>query len=470
MSVDGDETEGVRSAMVGVIMNEGDGGGVASAVRDEYSSLTSKAEQVFDEKQMRVLRDKCKYTPMRLTEEERMLLRVLNSALNVSEYTDNVDTLRNRSKHATIISELEQVLRTILGLMICSDPAKGEQLIENKLEANADFFRAIFEVGRRYKIMNPEKMRGTYGKLMYILQDTQNRFIQPQIGFCCVKDVLTVYSFLEEKEALDLLEDARILIATRDITDKDGKRTREEVAADVQMKHMAAAELKGRHARATLSEADIQRVLDSIADSNNYLTFNVGPVRRMLGHLRHNFTSESYENGFSLAIGGGGRSRFSYSNRGSFMYGSGYGSSYFKTDSSKLSHDHSTHFTYVQQSLRLWRDIMQHMYKLWYKADQDLLCPNTSYNLMNTGQGLQRVQSCPKVGAEMRSTLSAVQRDCGPWVGLSVVHLGDRDVPNALIFIDKYTQVRLTTLLLSMLTSIALPCGCKLTFMTFLAG
>jgi hypothetical protein len=54
------------------------------------------------------------------------------------------------------------------------------------------------------------------------------------------------------------------------------------------------------------------------------------------------------------------------------------------------------------------------------------------YRLVDTGQGYQRLQQCPHVRQEMSRILHTVQssRGVGSWVGLSVVHLGDRDVPN----------------------------------------
>ena len=44
----------------------------------------------------------------------------------------------------------------------------------------------------------------------------------------------------------------------------------------------------------------------------------------------------------------------------------------------------------------------------------------------------------------MHQLLHSVQskaRGAGGWVGSSLIHLGDSNVPNALLFIDKYSQV-----------------------------
>jgi len=57
-------------------------------------------------------------------------------------------------------------------------------------------------------------------------------------------------------------------------------------------------------------------------------------------------------------------------------------------------------------------------------------------------QGLNRVQQAPSVSKAMHSILWRCQQRLGQWVGSSVIHLGDHNVPNALMFIDKYTQAR----------------------------
>ena len=51
------------------------------------------------------------------------------------------------------------------------------------------------------------------------------------------------------------------------------------------------------------------------------------------------------------------------------------------------------------------------------------------------------MQSAPGVNKAIHQVLARCQSKLGGWVGSSVVHLGDHNVPNALMFIDKYTQV-----------------------------
>lgn len=119
----------------------------------------------------------------------------------------------------------------------------------------------------------------------------------------------------------------------------------------------------------------------------------------------------------------------------------------------RLSHSHSAQWQYVHQTLSLWREIMHEMFHLWYQADEDLLDDRNPYRLRDTGQGLNRLQACPRIGRSIHRILHAAQKRCGSWIGSSVVHLGDRNVPNALMFIDKYNQV--TRILGPLVTCIA---------------
>jgi hypothetical protein len=331
---------------------------------------------------------------------------------------------------------------------------------------NATFFQTMFEIGRRNKVLNPSSMRNTYGKLMYILQDAQNPTVAKSLGFSLHKDLLLVGSFLEQYEGgVALLHDKRLVGATQFVQDRDPttgarldrtivdqtvaekRRLTEELVKDY-ASHAATnttKETTTTTSASLLSENVIRRCIDSISDAIVYVDLNVAPVEQMLQQLEENFDPNQVANGFSLELRGSSRSSTTSSTLTSFsQYGryglSAYGSS--GNDGPTLSHSHATQFVFVWQSLRLWCKVMRNMHRLWVCADEDLLSTTTSYQLFNTGQGLNRVQSCPRVAKVMRALLNATQEDAGAnWVGLSVIHLGDRDVPNALIFIDKYTQI-----------------------------
>ncbi len=147
---------------------------------------------------------RAKYIPLRLNVDERDLLRLLvrvwaclcglsqnssfqigtqDGALRVSEYTDHVDVTSHdygwgwsfnhsvTKKGSKMDLHLREFLQLLLGLHLCFDFREGQKRVKQAMKHSVVIFQHIFEVGRRYKIMNPDRMRSTYGKLVHILQD-----------------------------------------------------------------------------------------------------------------------------------------------------------------------------------------------------------------------------------------------------------------------------------------------------------
>lgn len=90
----------------------------------------------------------------------------------VSEYTDKIDVIGfGLSKSKRIVAQIKELCAIMSGLVVAADYKQGQELFSDRdFEANSEFYQKIFELGRRHKIMNPDKMRTTYGKLIYILQ------------------------------------------------------------------------------------------------------------------------------------------------------------------------------------------------------------------------------------------------------------------------------------------------------------
>ena len=155
-------------------------------------------------------------------------------------------------------------------------------------------------------------------------------------------------------------------------------------------------------------------LLDS--DNNSFLNSDRVPIDKVLDYLSTHFSPGIIEEGYSLSIVSG-------------------------EDGARLSHSHEKQYYYALQSLTLWRDITDDMFRLWCMAEEDLLSETITYSLQDTGQGMQRVQQSPRTYKAMQQILARVQSKVSHWIGSSVIHMGDHNVPNALSFIDKYTQV-----------------------------
>lgn len=411
-------------------------------------------------------------TPLRLVWEERELLRLLESTLYISDYTDNTDIFHAGNKNRVIVKQIRQICSILTGLVLARDYEEGQRMIREREFAHlAPFFQACFEIGRRHKILNPDRMRDSYGKLIYFLMDSQTHAISDLLGFDCVKPVKTVKQLLAKKTGgLDLLSDPLLIIATQEIYAEGLTRSqlnflskrKSEAAQQLIRKYVAGSVEKGgergrdgrrggslfRHLRhslwsigsgdggdkekekdplgaprakeweeTTLTEEDVEMAVYSMKDHMTFLRYNEKPIEDMYNFLVTHFDPRGAEGaGLELEIVAG---------RGG----------------ARLTHGHARQFQYVKQSLLFWREALRNFYSLWIAADKDML--SHAYRLRETGQGLNRIQQAPETAALMHKILAKVQREAGGWIGSSAIHLGDHAVPNALMFIDKYAQIPL---------------------------
>jgi len=202
----------------------------------------------------------------------------------------------------------------LTGLLVGVDYAGGRALDESRdYAAHAEFFRSVFEIGRRYKIMNPEKMRTAYAKLMYILQDSMQPQIQDILGFELVAPLVTVYSTLEAGGALGMLSDPMIDVATRECLPRDEngrEKTRREMEAEIEAKDKATEILGRKYASERITADGVRQCLYSIKDNNSFLRCNRDPIDQAIVWLdelygKHEEMAEEKEDSKSSSEGSG---------------------------------------------------------------------------------------------------------------------------------------------------------------------
>ncbi|KAF5219604.1 hypothetical protein C3747_85g178 [Trypanosoma cruzi] len=346
---------------------------------------------------------------LRLTDTEREDLQLLIAALKVSEYTDDVDDIRHpNSREERMYRCMRELFDTTLGLCIASGSVSRE-VREEVARGNTDvrltisILIGLFEIFRRHKRLNPFSNRSEFGKLTMLLQDVQKRSIQERlrISHSLLIPVQTVGMELRRVGAEELLTD-------RDV-DKYLVTHGTEKAAVLQ-------KLLDRYGGSECKPV-VERCLRSIDDVSQFIEGNVRPLRWLRQIICEEFLPLDGNPKYDLSIRAG-------------------------VNGAKFSHDHKRHCQYVVESLTLWENVQRNIFDFWQVSEDDMLIDGDGhYTFVNTGQGFHRMCRAPKSYSRMARCVSEADQEMGGWVGIKVIHLGDRDVPNPLVFIDKYTVI-----------------------------
>ncbi len=153
----------------------------SASIEDDNEDL----EDVPQSESHKTVKERASFIPIRLSMGERKMLRLVEAAMDCCDYTTEVDKpfkSATRRTHA----QMKHVTSVLRGMVTACDYSAGQTLLEEDNYSDYEkFFRQMFEIARRHKIMNPEKMRTEYGKLVYLLQDAVSPSIQPHLSFSC---------------------------------------------------------------------------------------------------------------------------------------------------------------------------------------------------------------------------------------------------------------------------------------------
>ncbi|CBH17992.1 Protein of unknown function (DUF2009), putative [Trypanosoma equiperdum] len=345
---------------------------------------------------------------LRLSDEEREELQLLIAALNVSEYTDDVDDIRRLSARDDRMCRcIRELFDTVLGLYVASGrvPREMKEGIASgraSTQMTLKILPSLFEIFRRHKRLNPFSNRSEFGKLTMLLQDLRKPTVQQRLEIChsLIIPVKTVGGELQRVGAEAMLRDPDL---------------GEYLNSFDKNKVTAFDRLLGRYGGAESST--VERCLRSIDDVHQFLESNIRPLVWMRNIISEEFCPLDKNCKYNLAIQQG-------------------------VDGSLLTHEHSVQCAYVIESLSLWIKVQQSIFEFWQVSEDDMLIDGSGqYSLVNTGQGYHRLCHARKSYARMSRVVNETEHQLGRWIGIKVIHLGDRDVPNPLVFIDKYTVI-----------------------------